>query len=93
MVRAILESIVFRSGRLIFRLATIGALAATLTLAACGRKGPLDLPPASGPAEGQSDTGAAPAQRVSPPMEYGPDGKPLAPRGQKRRLPGDFLID
>ena len=31
--------------RLFFRLALIGALAASLGLAACGRKGPLDPPP------------------------------------------------
>ena len=33
--------------RPIFRLALIGALAASLGLAACGRKGPLDPPPSA----------------------------------------------
>ena len=33
--------------RLFFRLALIGALAAAFGLAACGRKGPLDLPPSA----------------------------------------------
>jgi predicted small lipoprotein YifL len=33
--------------RTFYRLALIGALTASLGLAACGRKGPLDLPPGS----------------------------------------------
>ena len=97
MVRAILESIVPRSSRLMFRLAAFGALIAALCLGGCGRKGPLDLPPGTSttqaPAEGQPGTGDASAQRSAPTVEYGPDGKPLAPRGQKKKLPGDWLID
>ena len=78
-----------------FRIAALGAVAVSLLLAGCGRKGPLDLPPANSmqPAQGQSDAGAAPAQ---PPVQgpaFGSDGRPIAPAGQKKRLPGDWLID
>jgi predicted small lipoprotein YifL len=77
-------------------LAAICLLGAALVLAGCGRKGPLDLPPTASvqpSEEGQVQSGAAPAQRASPPTEYGRDDRPLAPRGPKRRLPIDWLID
>jgi predicted small lipoprotein YifL len=73
-----------------------GLLGAALLLSGCGRKGPLDLPPAASvqpSEEGQSEPGAASARRSAPPLEYGPDGRPLAPRGPKRQLPLDWLID
>jgi predicted small lipoprotein YifL len=89
--------------RTLLRLALIGALAASLGLAACGRKGPLDPPP------GASLDGAAPADRSNPlssPVSrpiggqtqsgdtgVGPDGQPLAPKGQKKRLPLDVLLN
>ena len=74
------------------RLALIGALVASLGLAACGRKGPLDPPPGAS-LEGvpqanmpdlMSDKG-----RVTPiggqardgDPGVGPDGQPQAPRG------------
>ena len=74
---------------------------AAFLLAGCGRKGPLDLPPSdSSPPAAESQpgvsgmmSGGSPAQRSSPPMEYSIEGKPLAPRGQKKKLPGDVLID
>jgi predicted small lipoprotein YifL len=56
-------------------------LALGLTLSACGRKGPLDLPPASSATD-------QPAQ-----LETDGQGRPLAPPGQKRRLPIDVLLD
>ncbi|HWP26785.1 MAG TPA: lipoprotein [Xanthobacteraceae bacterium] len=71
-------------------------MSVALLLSACGRKGPLDLPPtaAAQPSEeGQAESGAAPGRRPAPPVEYGPDGRPLAPRGPKRQLPIDWLID
>jgi predicted small lipoprotein YifL len=71
-------------------------LSGALLLSACGRKGPLDLPPTASvqPSEdGQTDGGPAAARRPAPPVEYGPDGRPLAPRGPKRQLPIDWLID
>jgi predicted small lipoprotein YifL len=53
-----------------------------LTLSACGRKGPLDPPPASL---------AGPAQ----PSTLGTDerGRDIAPPGEKKRLPIDVLLD
>ncbi|HXF89795.1 MAG TPA: lipoprotein [Xanthobacteraceae bacterium] len=77
-------------------LMTICLLGGALLLAACGRKGPLDLPPAASvqpSGDGQTEGGAASAQRAAQPIEYGPDGRPLAPRGPKRQLPIDWLID
>jgi predicted small lipoprotein YifL len=41
--------------RLFFRLALIGALTASLGLAACGRKGPLDPPPSAVSATGKQE--------------------------------------
>ena len=62
------------------RVAALAALLA-LGLSGCGRKGPLDPPPASlaGPQQSAIETDA--------------DGRPLAPPGEKKRLPIDFLLD
>ena len=73
------------------RLALIGALvAASLGLAACGRKGPLDPPPGASLAGDQ----AVPAGDVKygPPVT-GPDGKPIAPAGPNKRIPLDVLLN
>jgi predicted small lipoprotein YifL len=85
------------------RLALIGALAASLGLAACGRKGPLDPPP------GASLTGETQANAPNPmsnPMAtpiggqatngdagVGPDGQARAPTGQKKRIFLDNLLN
>ena len=89
--------------RALLRFALIGALAASLGLAACGRKGPLDPPP------GASLDGVAQANRpdlmsspVSRPIggqarqgdsNFGADGQPLAPKGAKKQLPLDVLLN
>jgi predicted small lipoprotein YifL len=52
-----------------------------LTLSACGRKGPLDPPPAS-------YSGPQPST-----LETDPRGRDLAPPGEKKRLPIDVLLD
>src|SRR6478736_5490875 len=67
-----------------------GARVASLGLAACGRKGPLDPPPGASLAGDQS----APAgdARYGPPVT-GPDGKPLAPAGPNKRIPLDVLLN
>jgi len=64
------------------RLAAIGALlfALGLTLSACGRRGPPDAPP------GTYNTPQGP-------IELDSEGKPIAPPGQKKRLPIDWLLD
>jgi predicted small lipoprotein YifL len=56
-------------------------LAVGLTVSACGRKGPLDAPPASfaGPQPGDLETDA--------------EGRPIAPTGPKRRILLDSLLD
>ena len=72
----------------------ISVLAAACLLSACGRKGALDPPPGGlalepatlrTPVTGRA---GAPAQ-----PEYDEEGKPIAPAGQKRRIPADWLID
>jgi predicted small lipoprotein YifL len=92
-----LESAVPPSSRPVFRFVTLGVLAAAFLLAGCGRKGPLDPPPGSSmqqpPANVQSDTGDTSTQPNAQSTEFGQDGKPIAPRGQKKRLPADVLID
>jgi predicted small lipoprotein YifL len=67
--------------RPVSRAALFGALALGLTLSACGRKGPLDPPP-----------GAFTAPQPSA-IETDADGRPIAPPGQQRRLPIDWLLD
>ncbi|HEX9321959.1 MAG TPA: lipoprotein [Xanthobacteraceae bacterium] len=59
-----------------------------LGLSGCGRKGPLDLPPS---AAINQPPGAAAAAAEAP--EVGPDGRPVAPPGKKKRLPIDALLD
>ena len=75
------------SERTFLRLVLIGALAATLGLAACGRKGPLDPPPAASVAGEQT---AAPADARRP---IGPDGKPIASGNVNKRIPLDVLLN
>ena len=72
-----------RFDRPVLRTAAVAALLVALgvTLSACGRKGPLDPPPASlaGPQQSAIETDA--------------EGRPIAPPGQKKRLPIDWLLD
>lgn len=71
------------SRRPALRVAAIAVLGFVLAtgLSACGRKGPLDLPPAA----------IASPQPSS--LEVDAEGKPIAPAGQKKRLPIDWLLD
>ncbi len=84
------ESFVNRCSAL--RLAVVGVVA-TLALAGCGRKGPLDPPPGAWVTQpGQPPHAGAAAQ---PPMVQ-PDraeDRPVAPAGPNRRIPADWLID
>jgi predicted small lipoprotein YifL len=92
----ILESAVPQSSRHLYRYFTLGVLVTAFLLSACGRKGPLDPPPGSSaqpPANVQSDMDDSSAQPGTKPNEFGQDGRPVAPRGVKRKLPGDALID
>jgi predicted small lipoprotein YifL len=69
-----------------------------LTLAGCGRKGPLDLPPtASAPtasvAPGPTDTEATAAAKPSLfDPSYGTNAAPAAPRGKKQPFVLDPLL-
>jgi len=72
--------------RCLARIAVIGALVATLGVAGCGRKGGLDPPPAAAVAD------QAPATGGSGPG-IGPDGRPVAPPGQKKSFFLDWLIN
>jgi predicted small lipoprotein YifL len=76
--------------RRVLRLAAIGALVAALSLAGCGRKSGLDLPPAAA-VPVQPDTATVEGEPAPD-----PDARPVAanPNGQKRRIPIlDWLID
>jgi predicted small lipoprotein YifL len=73
---------VSRLDRPMIRVAVLGAclLALGLMLSACGRRGPPDAPP------GVFNTPQGP-------VELDREGKPIAPPGQKKRLPIDWLLD
>lgn len=82
-------------------IAVIGALATAFVLVGCGRKGPLDPPPGAmapqgQPAASKSQRGLNPlAAREAPaaPAAFDAEGRPIAPRGVKRNLPMDWLIE
>jgi predicted small lipoprotein YifL len=91
---------------LLLRLAVLGALTLTLALglAACGRKGPLDLPPgASGeypePNMPGMITRGSRAQATpiggedtaNPGVDQ--NGQPVAPKGSGKRIPLDNLLN
>jgi predicted small lipoprotein YifL len=79
-----------RYDRPFLRIALICALAASMGLSACGRKGPLDPPPGAS-AAGQQITPEGVDTRDRP--ITGPDGKPLAPGGANKRIPLDVLLN
>ena len=56
------------------------ALAFGLTLSACGRRGPLESPPGV-------------AMTPQGPVQLDAEGRPIAPPGEKKRLPIDVLLD
>jgi predicted small lipoprotein YifL len=88
------------------RLAAVGALVAALGLSACGRKGPLDLPPTAA-TQGQpgQEAAAAPGGSPAPPTQpallgtaessdatLGRDAsRPMAPPPSGKRQP--FILD
>jgi predicted small lipoprotein YifL len=68
------------ASRTLLRGAVIGALALGLTLSACGRRGPLEAPPGA-------------VMTPQGPVELDAQGRPIAPPGEKKRLPIDWLLD
>jgi predicted small lipoprotein YifL len=90
--------------RRFIRLALIGVAVASLSLAACGRKGPLDLPPggtfgddsrASVPADTKSIASpiGGPVQVKDDNSGVGPYGRPQAPKGENKRIFLDGLLN
>ena len=75
------------------RWAVILLTAATLALAGCGRKGPLDLPPnaPTQPSAAQEETPATPGSLFDP--SYGTNKDPVAAKGQKKPFILDPLLD
>jgi predicted small lipoprotein YifL len=87
--------------RKFLRLALIVALAASLGLAACGRKGPLDPPPGASYA-GEPQASAPASNPIMSPIGgqakkhdpgVGPDGKPQPPKGPQKRIFLDNLLN
>jgi len=76
----------------LLRLATIGVLAMSFALSACGRKGALDLPPraTAQPASAQPGSGQQQAQSEPTEDEF---GNPVQPRGQKKGFLLDWLLN
>jgi predicted small lipoprotein YifL len=86
------------------RPALLAALVATLGLAGCGRKGPLDPPPSASVAEPveaapQRPGGTAGLNPLATPAKpasgeaFGINGEPIAPKGAKKSLFLDWFID
>ena len=99
MVRESSELALPRPQRTLIRSVLIGALAfVALPLAGCGRQGALDPPPGGYQLEAIPDR-ATPVTRTGvqrpteKPPEYDDQGRPIAPKGVKKKLPGDWLID
>ena len=82
------------------RWAVVLLSAVALTLAGCGRKGGLDLPPTANsptasvvaPASTDTETAAAAKPSVFNPS-YGADAAPTAPKGKKRPFVLDPLLE
>ena len=84
-------------------LAVIGMFAAALTLAGCGRKGPLDPPPSENAPVSTKRAASTPSlnplatgekKKKTTPAAFDADGKPIAnPNAPKKRLPIDWLLD
>ena len=77
--------------RMLLRLALIGALAAALSLAACGRKGPLDPPPGGSLAGDQATPIGGQSKVDNPGVDA--NGRPQAPKGPNKRVPLDVLLN
>jgi len=85
------------------RIAMVGLAAASLGLAGCGRKGPLDPPPgASLVGEPQANMPNLMSKPQAKPIGgqaqngdpgVGPDGQPVAPKGAKKHIPLDVLLN
>ena len=78
-----MQASVRRSGKVRFRrLALIAVALMGFAVAACGRMGPLDLPP-----------GVTADQAPNPKRGLAPDANQTAPPAQKKSLPLDWLLN
>jgi predicted small lipoprotein YifL len=93
-----------QNGSAAAKLALVGAAALLLVLGGCGRKGGLDLPPTANGAEpayappqaappGSSPNTAPAFNPLGPLDQSATDEKPTAPRGAKRRIILDPILD
>jgi predicted small lipoprotein YifL len=83
--------LVWSMNTLLLRSVMIGALAAATVLAGCGRKGPLEPPPSAQAPAPASRTDGRRTDEPRPVMNNA--GYPVAPPGEKKRIPLDWLID
>ncbi|HVX99259.1 MAG TPA: lipoprotein [Pseudorhodoplanes sp.] len=81
--------------RALYRVALAAALAGALALAACGRKGPLDAPPGAAITPAAAPEAAPQEDRTlfGDATNRDPGSQPVAPKGQKKRIPLDVLLD
>jgi predicted small lipoprotein YifL len=89
---------VISSGRVFYRLALAAALSGALALGACGRKGPLDAPPGAaiapaGPSANAPDVQPEEQTLFGDALKRDPSSQPIAPKGQKKHIPLDVLLD
>jgi predicted small lipoprotein YifL len=84
-----------RSNRPLSKLTVIGLLALTCILAGCGRKAGLDLPPGASAAPAGDDNSANSAAVGQGDVYRAPgsDKAPAAPRGEKKRIILDPILD
>lgn len=89
----------FRSNRTFSKPTALALLVVACALAGCGRKAGLDLPPgAAQPAGAQGRAEAAPGEPVAAQRDvFDPvaatDKAPRAPRGERKRIPLDAILD
>ncbi len=94
------QRVTARSNRSFSKLTAIGLIVASCALAGCGRKAGLDLPPGAAEEQklnsGTADTadrnsaGNLQSQVYTPP---GGKSIAVAPRGEKKRIPLDAILD
>lgn len=73
------------------RLAVVGVIMAAALLTACGRRGPLDLPPSAAAPQETPQAGDQPQGTALQPRSD--DTRPTAAPGQKRALPMDVILN
>lgn len=88
MVRPIQELLLTRWLR--FGAGMLAALALVLTLSGCGRKGKLNPPPSASAVQKDAPADQT-AEKEQP--DFDEEGKPVAPRGEKKSFFLDWLLN